>query len=69
MPQGRGKHSSAFNAKVALEALKGQETVAQLAARSKSIPGRFKPGRRLLRREPPASSATARIRSPGTTLP
>ena len=30
--QGRRKHSPAFKAKVALEALKGQETVAQLAA-------------------------------------
>ena len=33
MSQGRRKHSPAFKAKVALEALKGQETVAQLAAR------------------------------------
>ena len=33
MSQGRRKHSPAFKAQVALEALKGQETVAQLAAR------------------------------------
>ena len=33
MSQARRKHSPAFKAKVALEALKGQETVAQLAAR------------------------------------
>ena len=33
MSQGRRKHSPAFKAKVALEALRGQETVAQLAAR------------------------------------
>ncbi len=33
MSQGRRKHSPAFKAKVALEALKGQETVAHLAAR------------------------------------
>ena len=33
MSQGRRKHSPAFKAKVALEALKGQEMVAQLAAR------------------------------------
>ena len=33
MSQGRRKHSPAFKAKVALEAVKGQETVAQLAAR------------------------------------
>ena len=52
MSQGRRKHSPAFKAKVALEALKGQETVAQLAARHESIPGRFMPGRRHLRRAP-----------------
>ena len=34
MSKGRRKHSPAFKAKVALEAVKGQETVAQLAARS-----------------------------------
>ena len=33
MSQGRRKHSPAFKAKVALEAVKGEETVAQLAAR------------------------------------
>ena len=33
MSQGRRKHSSALKAKVALEAVKGEETVAQLAAR------------------------------------
>ena len=31
MSQGRRKHSPAFKAKVALEAVKGEETVAQLA--------------------------------------
>ena len=70
MSQGRRKHSPAFKAKVALEALNGQETVAQLAALdTRSIPGRFKPGRRHLRRAPPGSSATARSRRPGTTTP
>ena len=53
----------------ALEALKGQETVAQLAARVKSIPGRFKPGRRLWCKVPSAFSATATTRSSGTTSP
>ena len=33
MSQGLRKHSPAFKAKVAPEALKGQDTVAQLAAR------------------------------------
>ena len=33
MSKGRRKYSPAFKAKVALEAVKGQETVAQLAAR------------------------------------
>ena len=39
MTQGRRKHSPAFKAKVALEALKGHETVAQLAARYEVHPG------------------------------
>ena len=33
MKQNRRKHSPAFKARVALEALKGEETVAQVAAR------------------------------------
>ena len=33
MKQNRRKHSPSFKAKVALEALKGEETVAQIAAR------------------------------------
>ncbi len=33
MSQGRRKHSPTFKAKVALEAVKGEETVAQLAGR------------------------------------
>ena len=33
MKQNRRKHSPAFKARVALEALKGEETVAQIAAR------------------------------------
>ena len=33
MSQGRRKHSPAFKAKVALEAVKGEDTVAQLAGR------------------------------------
>ena len=47
MPKGRRKHSPAFKAKVALEAMKGEETVAQLAARYEVHPGQIK-----LRRKP-----------------
>ena len=39
MAQGRRKHSPAFKARVALDAVKGLETVAQLAARYESPPG------------------------------
>ena len=38
MSQGRRKHSPGFKAKVALEAVKGEETVAQLAARHQVHP-------------------------------
>ena len=69
MSQGRRKHSPAFKAKVALEALKGQETVAQLPPSMKSTPGRFKPGRKRSPRAPPGSSAMARSRRPGTRPP
>ena len=39
MSIGHGKHSPAFKAKVALEAVKGEDTVAQLAARHEVHPG------------------------------
>ena len=41
MSKGRRKHSPAFKAKVALEAVKGEETVAQLAARYEVHPGQI----------------------------
>ena len=41
MSKGRRNHSPAFKAKVALEAVKGQETVAQLAARYEVHPGQI----------------------------
>ena len=46
MKQSRKKHSPAFKAKVALAALQGEETVAELASRFEFIPRRFMPGRK-----------------------
>ena len=41
MSKERRKHSPSFKAKVALEAVKGEETVAQLAARHEVHPGQI----------------------------
>ena len=48
MPQGRRKHSPAFKAKVALEAVKGQGTVAQLAARYEVYSGQIQAWKKAL---------------------
>ena len=48
MSQGRRKHSSVFKAEVALEEVKGQETVAQLAARYEVHPGQIQAWKKAL---------------------
>ena len=45
MKQNRRKHSPSFKARVALEALKGEETIAELANRYGSTLARFANGR------------------------
>jgi transposase len=45
MKQSRKKHSPAFKAKVALEALKGEDTTVEIAHRSRSTPVRYAAGR------------------------
>ena len=69
MSKGRRKHSPAFKAKVALEAVKGQETVAQLGARYEVHPGQIQAWKKALTEVALASSATVRNRRPGTTPP
>ena len=56
MSKERRKHSPSFKAKVALEAVKGEETVAQLAARYEVHPGQIRHGRSPCWRGRPASS-------------
>ena len=46
MSKQRRKHNPAFKAKVALEAVKGEETVAQQGPGTRFIPARFRPGRK-----------------------
>ena len=48
MSKGRRKYSPAFKAKVALEAVKGQETVAPLAARYEVHPGQIQAWKKAL---------------------
>ena len=49
MRQGRRKHSAAFEGKVALEAVKGEETVAELAARYEVHSGQIQAWKKALK--------------------
>ena len=48
MSEGRRKHSPAFKAKVALEVVKGEETVAQLAGRYQVHPSQIQARKKAL---------------------
>ena len=48
MPKDRRKHSPAFKAKVALEVVRGEETVAQLAARYEVHPSQIQAWKKAL---------------------
>ena len=49
MRKGRRKHSAAFKAKVALEAVRGEETACELAARYEVHPGQVQVWKKALK--------------------
>jgi transposase len=69
MKQSRKKFSPAFKAKVALAALKGEETTAEIAPRSRFTPARYAPGKEPWWREPLDFSAETWIERKKRTRP
>jgi transposase-like protein len=73
MKESRRKHSPSFKSRVALEALKGEATTAELAHRFELHPGQVRAWKKALAEVPPVSSAmttsegTARVSSSSCT--